>query len=211
MCHLSRVTFHMTPVTPVTPMPDWILCSVLLGTANNVIRHILRFQVDAHWWEVKGIKSYLQCVEGANIRQKQLRPSCKCPPHEGSKPVISHQSVGRSASFVCVFWVFLCVFVCLRVYVFMWFCVGVFVFVWEETHPFIPAPSTWSWSLKTCHITTSVSANKGKHYRLVWPVPGISQHMSPDQGEGTTLYIFIALRTSILGFNSTNILCPNPV
>ena len=143
MCHLSRVTFHMTPVTPVTPMPDWILCSVLLGTANNVIRHILRFQVDAHRWEVKGIKSYLHCVEGANILQKQLRPSCKCHPPEGSKPVMSHQAVGRSGSF-CVFYEwFFCVLVCLRVYIFMWFCVSVFVLVWKD------------WFIKKCCKTNT--------------------------------------------------------
>ena len=60
----------------VTISPYRILCSVLLGTADNVIWPVLSFQLDAHLGEVKEITSYLQCIEGAKIwRKKQLSPS----------------------------------------------------------------------------------------------------------------------------------------
>ena len=75
-----------------------ILCSVLLGTADNVIWQLLSFQVDAHWWEVKGIKSYLQCMEGAKIWQKQLSPSWMGYPPVSSKSVISQHSVSGSGT-----------------------------------------------------------------------------------------------------------------
>ena len=44
-----------------------ILYSVLLSTAVSAIWHILMFQVDVHRQQVKGIKSYLQSIEGAKI------------------------------------------------------------------------------------------------------------------------------------------------
>ena len=94
-----------------------ILCSVLLGTADNVIWPVLSFQVDTHWGEVKGIKSYLRCIEGAKIWQKQLSPSWMGYPPESSKPVISQHCSGNVCMFVC-----LCV-LCLSVFVFIWICV----------------------------------------------------------------------------------------
>ena len=51
-----------------------IMCSVLLGTADNMIWQVLSFQVNAHRQEVKGTKSYLQSVEGAKIWPNQLSP-----------------------------------------------------------------------------------------------------------------------------------------
>ena len=88
-----------------------ILCSVLLGTSDNVIWPVLSFQVDAHWGEVKGIKSYLQCIEGAKIWPKQLSPSWIGYPPESSE----QHSVGCSGS--------VCIFVCLCVFMFMCVCV----------------------------------------------------------------------------------------
>jgi hypothetical protein len=104
-----------------------ILCSVLLGTADNVIWPVLSFQVDAHWGKVKGIKSYLQCIEGAKIWQKQLSPSRMGYPPESSKPDISQHSVGFSGSvsmFVCLC---VCRFKCVCVYLNM--CALVYVCV----------------------------------------------------------------------------------
>ena len=109
---LSRLGLQTLPDrrhnNPLLTMQSYrILCSVLLGTADNVIWPVLSFQVDAHWGEVKGIKSYLQCIEGAKIWQKQLSPSWMGYPPESSKPVISQHSVGCSGS--------VCMFVCLYV------------------------------------------------------------------------------------------------
>jgi hypothetical protein len=107
--------------------PYRILCSVLLGTADNVIWPDLSFQVDTHWQEVKGIKSYLQCMEGAEIWQKQLSTSWMDYPPKSSKPVISQHSVGCSVS-VCMFvWLCACMFRCVCVYLFMCACVYVCV------------------------------------------------------------------------------------
>ena len=115
-----------------------ILCSVLLGTADNLIWHILSFQVDTHWWEVKGIKSYLQCVKIAKW-QKHLRPSCKGHPHEALKPVISQQLL--YCLWVCVFMCFLlvsfgvCVIKCIYVLVCWCVCACVKLLkIWQKQH-----------------------------------------------------------------------------
>ena len=116
--------------------PYRILCSVLLGTADDVRWQVLSFQVDAHWREGKRIKSYLQSVEEAKIWQKQLSPSWTGYPPEYSKPVISQHSVGCSGIvcvYVCVCLCF-CVFVCLcvlSVFVFIWLCDHGFVCMWD--------------------------------------------------------------------------------
>ena len=81
----------------------------------------MSFQVDAHWWEVKWIMSYLQCVEGENLWQKKLGPFWTGHPPESSKPVICQHSVGCSCS-VCIF-VFLCVWVCLSLFDCVCLCV----------------------------------------------------------------------------------------
>ena len=62
--------------------------------------------------KVKGIKSYLHCMEGAKIWQKQLSPSWMGYPPESSKHVISQYLVGCSGS--------VCLFVCSSVFVFIW-------------------------------------------------------------------------------------------
>jgi hypothetical protein len=111
-------------------MTTWsyrILCSVLLGTADNVIWPVLSFQVDAHWGEVKGIKSYLQCVEGAKIWQKQLSPSWMGYPPESSKPVISQHWVGCRGSVCMLVCLCVCMFKCICVYLNM--CALVYVCV----------------------------------------------------------------------------------
>ena len=96
-------------VATIHPPAYQILCSVLLGTADNVIWPILSFQVDAHWREVKGIKSYSQCMERAKIWQKQLSPSWMGYQPDSLKPVISQHSIGCSDSV----WMFVCLCVCM--------------------------------------------------------------------------------------------------
>ena len=87
---------------------------------------------------------------------------------------------------------FVCLLVCLSVYV-LCDCVMVLLCLCEttdasknmtkSTQPFILAPSTWSF--KIFHITTAGSANNGRHYRVVWPIPEekilshLMCHMSP--------------------------------
>ena len=109
--------------------PYRFLCSVLLGTADNVIWPVLSFQVDAHWGEFKGIKSYLQHIEGAKIWRKQLSPSWMGYPPESSKPVISQHSIlvccsGSVCMFVCLC---VCMFKCVCVHLNM--CALVYVCV----------------------------------------------------------------------------------
>ena len=79
------------------PLKGWRILSAI----SSMVFHTV------HWGEVKGIKSYLQCIEGAKIWQKPLSSSWLGYPPESSKPVISQYSVGCSGS-VCML-VYLCV------------------------------------------------------------------------------------------------------
>ena len=138
----------------------------------------MSFQVVTHWWEVKGIKSYLQCVEEAKIWRKQLSPSGMGHPPECSKPVISQHSVGCSRIYsVCVCF-FFCVFLhVLNVLVFIWLCVRVFLCYCKMT-------ASMHLKIWQKQLSPSCQHNPPKASKLV-----ISQLLVEPTKVGTTGYV----------------------
>ena len=88
--------------------------TTLLSAVVAVIWPVLRFQIDRNWQELKGIKSYLQCVKGPQMWRKQLIYSGQCHPLKASKNLIFR--------LFFLDWVFVCshtcVFLCLFVFYF---------------------------------------------------------------------------------------------